>query len=727
MCLSQNYSLTDIEFRHNGDRLNYALSGGLNNPQFSEVDLNNDGLQDLFLFDRKGNVVLTFLNNGPNAENHYQYAPEYANNFPRVKEWALIRDYNCDNIGDLFAFSTIPGVFGVQVWKGSYNADNEISYEMLTFPANAFDNLYYLHPFTGLNTNIVVTGEDIPALDDLDNDGDLDVLTFNPGGGYIEYYENQSMDLGFGCDTLLFDLVDECWGRFYESGLTNSIDLSPMMDSCINRAEFIGKSGGVHVGSTVLTLDMDADNDKDLILGDITFPHLNMAINGGNADTSFLIQQDPTFPSENIPVDVNTFPGAFYLDVDNDGLKDLIAAPNAQNISENYFCSWFYKNEGANNQPSFDFVTNTFLVDEMIDFGSEANPVFFDHNSDGLLDIVVGSGGYFNPGGVFDARLFLFENVGTLSDPKYELADENYAGLMGLGLRSLHPAFADIDNDDDEDMLLGEEMGKLFYFENQDIGDGVAVFSSFVANFQGIDVGQFSTPVFEDMNRDNLIDLVIGEFNGNVNYYQNTGTQEVPVFTLFNSFFGEIDTREPGFSTGYSQPIVMEIGGEYQIFTGGEPGNLKRYTNVESNLFTGSFIEADSNHADLFVGERIRIDMADINDDGMVEIVIGNRRGGISIFSQSEINTVSINNVSLPENFISLYPNPTRGQIRLDFQNDLTESVKTKVLNALGQVIHSVELDADYSLDISYLPSGVYFISFFAENGFITKKFMKVE
>jgi hypothetical protein len=51
--------------------------GGFNNAQFSEVDLNGDGLQDLFVFDRAGNKTYTFLNNGTAGTFDYIYAPQF--------------------------------------------------------------------------------------------------------------------------------------------------------------------------------------------------------------------------------------------------------------------------------------------------------------------------------------------------------------------------------------------------------------------------------------------------------------------------------------------------------------------------------------------------------------------------------------------------------------------------------------------------------------------------
>ena len=719
----QDYKRTNIEFISNDTPLKYALAGGLNNPQYSDIDLNNDGKKDLFVFDQKGNVVLTFLNGGTANTIDYTYAPEYIDNFPRMINWALLRDYNCDGVEDIFTYSTVPGIFGVEVYRGFYT-DNEIDFEKVLFPGHAFDNLFYPNPINGLNTNIIITGEDVPAIDDLEMDGDLDILTFNPGGGYIEHFENKSADLGYGCDSLIFELVDECWGRFFESGINEFVDLSPQSDSCVNKDDFIGRSGGLHVGSTLLTIDMDADYDKDLILGDLSFHNLNLLINGLNTDTSLMISQDVNFPSNSIPVDLKTFPSAYYVDIDNDVVKDLLVTPNAINISENYFCSWMYKNSGANNNPTFSYQTDVFLVDQMIDFGSEAYPVFFDHNGDGLLDLVVGSGGYFQTGGDFDARLFLFENTGSIDHPAYELVDENYAGLMGLGLRSLHPTFGDVDGDMDKDMIVGEEFGKLFYFENTDNGNGVAVFSTLVPNYQGIDVGQFSTPFLVDLNRDDLIDLVIGEFNGNLNYFQNTGTQSVPAFSSVNNFLGSVDTREPGFPVGYSQPVFLDNNNTWELYTGGEPGNLKFYTGIEGNLITGDFIEADSNFASIFEGQRIRIDLADINNDGELEIAVGNFRGGLAIYSKTDINPVSIGEV-VPNKGISIFPNPASHLVNIAFDDRIEVPAIVNFYSITGQLFGSTELNGDSTLSIADLPSGIIIIELRFDDQVLSAKLIK--
>ncbi|MCB0642484.1 MAG: VCBS repeat-containing protein, partial [Phaeodactylibacter sp.] len=188
----QSFQRADIPFSKNGDVFENALTGGLNNPQFSEADFNNDGTPDLYIFDRNGNVHLTFLNDGTPNEPSYTFAPEYARNFPYCHDWVLLRDYNNDGAMDIFTHYT--GAFkGMRVFRGFYNADNELDFEVFNFYNNPYNAVYY-EQINGNLTNLNITQIDYPVIDDINGDGDLDVLSFSIAGSYVEYYENRSVE-----------------------------------------------------------------------------------------------------------------------------------------------------------------------------------------------------------------------------------------------------------------------------------------------------------------------------------------------------------------------------------------------------------------------------------------------------------------------------------------------------------------------------------------------------
>jgi hypothetical protein len=70
-----------IDLKENNKTLTLGDLGGLNNPQYSDPDLNNDGINDLIVFDRTDNRFFTFINNGTPNTIDYTYAPKYAKNF----------------------------------------------------------------------------------------------------------------------------------------------------------------------------------------------------------------------------------------------------------------------------------------------------------------------------------------------------------------------------------------------------------------------------------------------------------------------------------------------------------------------------------------------------------------------------------------------------------------------------------------------------------------------
>ena len=200
---AQTLPRIDIPVKENNVQLTNAWGGGLNSPQFSDVDLNNDGVMDLFIFDKVGDIKLTFINDDIDDAVSYTYAPEYAKQFPKLYDWVVLRDYDADGIMDIFTESTVPGIFGVEVHKGKWS-NNKLSFEKYQSNDGPEDILYYQQT-NGSYTQIYVSKVDIPAIDDIDDDGDLDILTFNIGGGYVEYFVNQSMERGFNADSLVFE------------------------------------------------------------------------------------------------------------------------------------------------------------------------------------------------------------------------------------------------------------------------------------------------------------------------------------------------------------------------------------------------------------------------------------------------------------------------------------------------------------------------------------------
>ena len=217
-------------------------------------------------------------------------------------------------------------------------------------------------------------------------------------------------------------------------------------------------------------------------------------INGGNNQNALITSVDSIFPKNYLStaqVDLPMFPAAFFIDVNNDNIKDLVVSPNSTTLSgtENKQSSWLYVNSGTNTQLDLSLSTKDFLQSDMIDLGDGSYPSFFDHNSDGLMDIVVGNYGYHNTGNDPTSSLALFENIGTNSNPSFNLVDRNWQNISSINLNinlvkpalNLYPCFGDLDGDNDKDMIIGDADGKLHFFEND--GNIPANFSLSSPNF----------------------------------------------------------------------------------------------------------------------------------------------------------------------------------------------------------------------------------------------------
>ena len=667
---------TSISVQENGFDFKHSWVGGINAAQPSEIDLNLDGVNDLIIFDRTGNKITPFLS----INGEYIFAPEYRSAFPNLHDWVLLEDYNCDGKQDIFAYSS----GGIEVYENT--STSSLSFTLVTS--------LLLSDYGANNFNLFVSSVDLPAISDIDNDGDLDILTFAITGGFVEfsYFINCT-----ACN------VNSCTPAFVPNN---------------------ANSKQKHSGSTLLAIDVDNDSDKDLVLGDVSFNNLNLLINGGNNQNANIIAVDSIFPANNtntIATNLHLFPTPFYLDVTHDGVKDLVVTTNSQANSENFESVWLYANNGTNNLPDFNFVSKSFLQEDMIDLGEGAYPVFFDYNNDSLQDIIVGNYGYHDINGNDVSGLALFKNTGTPSLPTFDLVTRDFAGISTINLnmilnipaKNIYPTFGDLDGDNDKDMIIGDADGNLHYFTNN--GGTPSNFSLSVANYEHIDVGYFATPQLVDVNRDGLLDLLIGNMMGTITYFPNKGTLNTAVFDSIVSNFGGIDVDSLYISTGYSAPFLVDINGEYHLYIGSNYGGIYHYNNIDGNL-SGNFNLISNTEQNIKEGSKTALCIKDINNDQIPDMIIGNYCGGLSYFSGDTVTT-NMNEI-YSSNLFLIYPNPANENLFI--QSEINGEIN--LFNILGELIIREEKSTEnHKLNVSSLPSGIYIIKL--ENS--TLKFVK--
>ena len=698
-----------IEVIKNSIVQKYPWVGGIDYGQFSNIDLNYDGVQDLFIFDRTCDKVLTFIQNGAVGVVDYEYAPEYESVFPEMTDWSLLADFDCDGDKDIFSHT----IGGVKVYKNIGNSTSGLEFvlEKSILKTNIYGNEVYMY----------VSSVDIPSIVDVDNDGDLDILAFGVGGSTVEYQRNMSIENYGVCDSLEFVTGNICWGLFKESASTNSILLNQPCPGQVGTPymelhDDQNQNQDRHAGSTILALDMDANGVMDLVLGDISYNSMTLLMNGGTApnQNSAMISQDNSFPSNSTSVNQSVYPAGYHVDINNDGLRDLVVSPASTIGSENEKSVMYYSNSGADNAPIFNYQEHDFLQKNMIDFGSGSYPVFFDHNGDGLIDVLVSVQGKFDSNsGNQISKIAYYENTGTITSPKYTFVTDDYQNISQLSISTglnFYPTFGDLDGDGDEDMILGEYSGYNYVFFNTGGAGNDAIFNTYtlLEEFDGTLIidGVYPIPQLVDLDRDGDLDLVLGKRNGKLNYYRNTGTQLNYEFELVSNFLGGVNVTETGFVEGRSVPVFVDIDNQYHLIVGSKEGNLYYYNDIEGNLeLNFNLVSTNTDHIN--IGNQSAPAIATISNDNKLVMMLGNKRGGLGLYKSASVSDVSLQELIL--NF-EIYPNPSNGSFVIKMDVNYLNS-EVAVFDFYGKLIYTDKISSHQKqINLPNLSSGMYLV-----------------
>lgn len=701
--------LSGVKLVMDGVEKKMAWSGGVNNPQFATPDLNKDGLNDLviyeafWLFEEKG--IKTFINKGSTGNPSYFYAPEFEYLFPYVSRYIKMQDYNCDGVADLFH----NGTAGVNICDGYYNADNALAFK------NCRD-IKFLYPQNTIPTYVSLGGSDIPAIVDVDGDGDLDVLSFSNMGNFIHWHKNVTKEKGFSCDTFAVQLRDVCWGKVLQNGPREH-----MLHYYCDNSIFDNQPKKTDGANTLCLLDHDGDGDLDILNGNSMFSDLqfmrNNKIQFGNSIDS-MTWQDTTWQSGGKKLYLPRYPLATWIDADSDGDKDILVSPMAEN-SENYKCIHYYKNVGNDVSPNFAFQTDSFIVDRMLDLGSNSYPVFYDYDRDGKQDLFVGSRGFYQPNGKFKTTIGYFQNTTSGSDISFNLVARNFLSIDTISTEGASLAIGDLDNDGLDDLVVGRINGTMTYYRN--FASSATVQPDWRVwqlelrdmNSTEIDAGNYAAPVIYDIDNDGKKDLIIGNETGYLYYYKNTGNVGQLSLQYITNKLGNVKV-EPDQSFGYSAPFIgkMDNTNKEYLVVGTGFGRLYRYDGFQGNVST-AYSAIDTQYSNLRMpGKNLAPAFTDLNGDGKYEMVIGNDKGGLFFYRQ--VWNVNVDDVAQKDK-IELYPNPAQSHLTIRCDGLMSSGkAEVRIYNSMGQLVTSESIARTvntYTIDIAALNPGLYLCS----------------
>lgn len=686
-----------------GKRLPNAWAGGLNSTQFSTLDLNADGQDDLVTFDRTADQLATFLAVKQGNTWGYRHAPAYENLFPTdLENWMLLADADADGRKDLFTFTPQ----GIRLFKNEATSGGGFGWKLVANPI-------LTEGFAG-KLNLYVASTDIPAVVDVDNDGDVDILAFDASGNYVEYHKNFSQEETGRPNSLIFKKQGFCWGDFFKE---HCRDFQFNIDCQTGQIKNTTNPNGrvAHSGNSLLILDLDGDARKDVLFGHITCNNLAMLPNSGSAQKAKFETAVYDFPATQ-PANFRVFPAVYFEDVDFDGLKDLLVAPNAYTNEANQInfrqSNWLYKNTGSNTSLRISLQQTDFLQNTMLDVGEFAAPALLDLDADGDLDLLVGVGGTQTDRG-YRGSIWHFKNVGSKTQAIFELQTTDFLGISQVVLATeLRPFVADLNADGTPD--LGFTANSFKGLETRFVPNRAARGAAFALEIS--QMVQLTLPtgvrngdqtLFVDVDKDGRLDLLLGRPFGFVEYHRNVGTASAPAWQLESDSFGGIESET-------SQSLALgaadlNTDGKLELWLANGKGQMQLYPSFREQ--TGS-LKSEKNWVFDPLSNKILpqkmaghpiVAFGDLDGDLLPDMLVGGSGGGVRLLK----NTSKA--VAPPKGDFDglVYPNPTNKIVYLTFP----QVAEATLYNMLGQPLtapRSINANEETGFDLSGFSDGFY-------------------
>ena len=433
---------------------------------------------------------------------------------------------------------------------------------------------------------------------------------------------------------------------------------------------------GVNYASIAIA-DIDNDNDLDILIAG--------ANNSGRSaklytnELGVFTEIEGTFLD-----DIHSYSAVTFADIDNDGDQDLLVTALSNGFQE---FTTLYTNDGEGN---FNEIPSN--IGNVIQGGI----AFADIDNDNDLDLLItGYSESGNSGNLAVAKLYKNDGNGVFT----EVIETPFDGVSNSSI-----AFADIDNDNDLDVLiigwnnLSHKTAKLY------TNDGSGAFVEVEGTpFEGAMQGSLA---FADVDNDNDMDVFItgkADFSNIAVLYINDGT---------GSFTEDTDTPFDGVFESSIAFADVDNDNDMDLMITGKNPLLKSIMYINDGA--GTFSEALDMPFDNVV--RSAIAFADFDSDNDLDLLITGysveTNGPNTTLYENTMTPVGLTEIDLGLSF-SIYPNPVQDVFTLELNQDIID-VSNKldliVYDSFGrtvQTIHAINR-IKTQVNISQLHSGLY-------------------
>jgi hypothetical protein len=504
------------------------------------------------------------------------------------ENWFVLADFNQDGRKDLFCATGA----GIKVYQNQSLA-GQMRFELVKDP------LYTLG-FSGM-VNLYVAAPDIPVIADVDADGDMDVLAFEPGGHYIEFHENVSLQKT-GKAGLVFEKAAQNWGNIVhydcrDAQILNS-NLRPQAVGQINRVEHVGNTLGRTLGN-------------DLFMGHVSCNNLAYLKNVGTNQQTKYSNFDFDF--------LNGFPlisGVFFSATPlqfNGNKEDLFVSVNTPDnvgFRQDFQHSSFQITSGQ---------LKPFIQDQMIDVGERASPCMYDVDADGDLDLLISHAGYRKGEDVY-ASIYLYENQsGVLV---FKTAD-----YLGFGAREALSELV-LQGNGDQLLVIGQSSvgTKVFKLNKQQMSP------------INIDLNYGEIPIYSPYG------YLVLKKSGQIQSASSADWGELSKesWQLRTCQFADLD------GDGLEEFIGIDVDGNWHVGDFDATGNKLAWRSIDMQGFT--------------VGRNARLQVVDFNSDGRLDFVVGTGAGGVYLLANNSSSPVWD---ALQTQALQVWPNPSSGVVHV--------------------------------------------------------------
>ena len=448
---------------------------------------------------------------------------------------------------------------------------------------------------------------------------------------------------------------------------------------------------GVSYGSIAFT-DVDGDNDQDLL---ITGSSLSGAIselytNDGLGNYSVV---------SGTPFTGVYFSSIAFADVDGDNDQDVLITGYNNSIIP---ISELYINDGTGN----------YMLDTGTIFSGafRSSTAFADIDNDNDKDLLITG---MDELGHVNSKLYRNDGLG------------NFTLILGtpfIGVWHSSIAFADIDGDNDQDVLIIGQDFSAYKHTTFYINDGAGNYTVYSAMpLLGYSDGSIA---FTDIDGDNDSDfLITGSIGPSIaNLYRNTTC--VPNFgtdiQISCDSYTWIDGNTYTSSNNTATYVLTNIYGCDSTVTLNlsiDPANTSNTSVIQSDATISSeanganFSWLDCNNGySKILGEMYQTYTATTNGNYAVEVT---QNGCVDTSACYSVTTVGIDDYTQPSN--NLYPNPVNNELTIESQGDINQ---IEVYNITGQLLQTVNPKSSVvKINFSAYVQGVYLVKVYAADG----------